>query len=74
MATGTKNRSITKITKVYISLLIFMIETQNWCQNVQNNIVQVIIYSLCKKLISIFINIRKQNKKVIFFTIGSSVI
>ena len=48
MATGTKNRSITKITKVYISLLIFMIETQNWCQNVQNNILQVIVYSLCK--------------------------
>ena len=47
MATGTKNRSITKITKVYISLLIFMIETQNWCQKVQNNI-QVIVFSLCK--------------------------
>ena len=48
MATGIQNRSITKITKVYISLLIFMIETQNWCQNVQNNILQVFVYSLCK--------------------------
>ena len=48
MATGTKNRSITTITKVYISLLIFMIEAQNWCQNEQNNILQVIVYGLCK--------------------------
>ena len=48
MATGTKDRSFTEITKVYISLLIFMIETQNWCQNVHNNILKVIVYSLCK--------------------------
>ena len=41
MATGTQ-------TEASLTLLIAMIETQNGCQNVHNNILQVIVYSLCK--------------------------